>query len=383
MQGLDDVVAADTVLSEVDGQAGRLVIRGRSLDELAGVARFEDVVRLLWEGFFDPLPDDLGPTLGVARAEVFAEIGAARCAVALRRDAGAHRAPRRRRRPPSRNEALAAPAVFATAALRRRAGLPPIAPDPSLGHAADILRMLTGKAPSPARAAALDAYLVTVCDHGLNASTFAARVIASTGAGLVSAALGGLSALKGPLHGGAPGPVIAMLDAIGTPENARPWLEAALERGDRLMGFGHRIYRVRDPRADALKAAAMRLAAVGSSARFALAEAVEAAALSLLKERKRSRPLNVNVEFYTALLLEALGVSARRVHLRLRDGTDRRLDGARPRAGGHRPADPSAITLSRPGALAGPPEGLCRVKPRLARRSVIGRRAAAKVLDDE
>jgi citrate synthase len=112
--------------------------------------------------------------------------------------------------------------------------------------------MLTGETPSPERAAALDAYLVTVCDHGLNASTFAARVIASTGAGLVSAALGGLSALKGPLHGGAPGPVIAMLDAIGTPENSRPWLEQALEHGDRLMGFGHRVYRVRDPRADAL-----------------------------------------------------------------------------------------------------------------------------------
>ena len=132
-------------------------------------------------------------------------------------------------------------------------------------------------------------------------------MIASTGAGLVSAALGGLSALKGPLHGGAPGPVIAMLDAIGTPENARPWLEQALEHGDRLMGFGHRVYRVRDPRADALKAAALRLAAAGSSARFTLAEAVEAAALALLKERKPSRPLDVNVEFYTALLLEALG----------------------------------------------------------------------------
>ena len=306
MQGLDDVVAADTVLSEVDGQAGRLVIRGRSLDELAGAARFEEVVRLLWEGFLDLPPDDLGPMLGAARAEVFAEIGGAEAlapydamrALTARLDDGADLR--------TALKLLAAPGVFATAALRRRAGLQPIAPDPSLGHAADILRMLAGRPPRIARVAALDAYLVTVCDHGLNASTFAARVIASTGAGLVSAALGGLSALNGPLHGGAPGPVIAMLDAIGTPENARPWLEEALDHGDRLMGFGHRIYRVRDPRADALKAAALRLSAAGSNARFALAEAVEAAALALLKERKPSRPLDVNVEFYTALLLEAL-----------------------------------------------------------------------------
>ena len=206
---------------------------------------------------------------------------------------------------------LAAPAVFTATALLRRAGLPPVPPDAGLGHSEDILRMLTGEAPAAERAAALDAYLVTVCDHGLNASTFAARVIASTGAGLVSAVLGGLGALKGPLHGGAPGPVLAMLDAIGRPVNARDWLEAALRRGDRLMGFGHRVYRVRDPRADALKAAARKLgAAERSPARFALAEAVEAAALSALREHKLSRPLDVNVEFYTALLLEALGFPA-------------------------------------------------------------------------
>ena len=306
MLGLDDVVAADTVLSEVDGKAGRLIIRGRSLDELAGRARFEDVTRLLWEGFVEALPDDLGSALGEARREVFAKFGdtdqlppydAMRALTAHLAD-GADL--------PTALRLLAAPSVFTAAALRRRAGLAPVAPDPSLGHAADTLRMLSGETPSPERAAALDAYLVTVSDHGLNASTFAARVIASTGAGLVSSALGGLSALKGPLHGGAPGPVIAMLDEIATPDNARPWLEAALARGDRLMGFGHRIYRVRDPRADALKAATLRLGGEAGG-RFALAEAVEAAALAVLKERKPSRPLDVNVEFYTALLLEAVG----------------------------------------------------------------------------
>jgi citrate synthase len=168
--------------------------------------------------------------------------------------------------------------------------------------------MINGRPPSRAEAQALDTYLVTVSDHGLNASTFAARVIASTRAGLASATLGGISALKGPLHGGAPGPIIDMLDGIGTPQNAKPWIEQALARGDRLMGFGHRVYRVRDPRADALKKAIRRLGE-GSNVlpgRLAFAEAVEQAALAILKERKPDRALDTNVEFYTALLLEAL-----------------------------------------------------------------------------
>ena len=135
-----------------------------------------------------------------------------------------------------------------------------------------------------------------------------ATLIASTRAGLTSAVLGGISALKGPLHGGAPGPVIDMLDGIGKPENARAWIEDALDRGDRLMGFGHRVYKVRDPRADALKATVGRLAESSNTlpGRIAFAEAVETAALTILKERKPDRALDVNVEFYTALLLEAL-----------------------------------------------------------------------------
>ena len=168
--------------------------------------------------------------------------------------------------------------------------------------------MLRGAPATAAEAAALDAYLVTVCDHGLNASTFAARVVASTRAGLTSAILAGISALKGPLHGGAPGPVIDMLDSIGEPENAKAWLEAALDRGDRLMGFGHRVYRVRDPRADALKRAVKALGE-GSNVlpgRLTFAEAVEQAALDILKVRKPNRSLQTNVELYTALLLEAL-----------------------------------------------------------------------------
>lgn len=134
--------------------------------------------------------------------------------------------------------------------------------------------------------------------------------MASTRAGLTSAVLAGISALKGPLHGGAPGPVIDMLDAIGTRENAEAWLLAALDHGDRLMGFGHRIYRIRDPRADTLKAAVRQLALASKTelGRLAFAEAVERTALEILRARKPDRRLDTNVEFYTALLLEALGL---------------------------------------------------------------------------
>jgi citrate synthase len=312
--GLDGVVAAETVLSEVDGAAGRLIIRGRSLDELAGRTRFEDLARLLLDGFFDGLPADLASAIGRARSAVFDEVPALDTGLLDRTPIEAVRALTARLADGDDLETalrlLAAPAVFTAAVLRGQAGLAPIAPNPDLPHAADILRMIRGEAPKAAEAEALDAYLVTVSDHGLNASTFAARVVASTRAGLTSAVLAGISALKGPLHGGAPGPVIDMLDAIGEPANAHAWLEAAVRRGDRLMGFGHRIYRVRDPRADALKAAVRRLDAAfeRGPGRLAFAEAVEAAALEILRASKPDRPLDTNVEFYTALLLEALGL---------------------------------------------------------------------------
>ena len=310
--GLEDVVAANTVLSDVDGQAGRLIIRGRSLDELAGRTTYEEVTRLHWDGFFEDLPMDLAPDLGAARVEVFAEVSALDTGLLDRTPVEAMRALTARLADgDDLTVALrltAAPAVFTAAVVRAQAGEAPVRPDPALSHAADALRMLRGKAAGRAEADALDTYLVTVSDHGLNASTFAARVIASTRAGLTSAVLGGISALKGPLHGGAPGPVIEMLDDIGRPENARAWIENALEHGERLMGFGHRVYRVRDPRADALKAAVRRLTE-GSNimpGRLAFAEAVETAALAILKAKKPNRPLDTNVEFYTALLLEAL-----------------------------------------------------------------------------
>jgi len=312
IDGLESVVAAETVLSDVDGAAGVLIIRGHSLSELAGRWAYEDVARLMWDGFFDDLPPDLAPALGAARAEIFRHVTALDPGLVALGPVEAMRALTARLADgddlATALRLLAAPAVFTATAVRASQGLAPVAPDPGLGHAHDILRMTRGAAPTPAEAAALNTYLVTVIDHGLNASTFAARVVASTRAGLTSAVLAGISALKGPLHGGAPGPVIHMLDSVGEADNARAWLEAALDRGDRLMGFGHRVYRVRDPRADALKAAVRALGA-GSNVlpgRLALAEAVESAALEVLAARKPGRSLQTNVELYTALLLEAL-----------------------------------------------------------------------------
>ncbi|WDR01886.1 citrate synthase/methylcitrate synthase [Devosia algicola] len=306
--GLDDVIAAETALSDVDGLQGRLIIAGHSLDALAGQVEFEAVLALL----LDCDPADLKAAIGAARLRVFDHLSAVDGALLNMSPVEALRALMARLADGEDDETahalIAAPAVFTAGLTRLRQGLSPVPPDQTLGHTADMLTMTYGRHPAPEQVAALEAYLVTVVDHGLNASTFAARVVASTRAGLTSAVLAALSALKGPLHGGAPGPVLDMLDAIGQPDNAEKWLTRALGDGERLMGFGHRIYRVRDPRADALKAALAKLAAAGyvPPERLTLAETVEATALRLLKQKKPDRPLETNVEFYTALLLESL-----------------------------------------------------------------------------
>jgi citrate synthase len=208
-----------------------------------------------------------------------------------------------------------ATAVFAAAWARLRAGEAPVPPEAGAGHAADYLRTARGRPPTAAEAAALDAYLVTVSDHGMNASTFAARVVTSTQSDAVSAVVAAVGALKGPLHGGAPGPVLDMLDRIGDAAAVGPWLAAELAAGRRIMGMGHRIYRVRDPRAFVLERALTDLERVERSAnggqpggRLALARLVERTAEALLAQRHPERPLRANVEFYTALLLEAVGL---------------------------------------------------------------------------
>ncbi len=307
--GLEGILAAETALSDVDGARGRLIIAGHDVEQLAPRHSFEEVAALLWRaGGLEHVPVDLRAALGAARAAVTPPVltasdgmDALRGAVAQLEPTGSLVA-----------DALAltgAVAVYAAAWARSRAGLAPIAADASLGHAADYLRMV-GAEPTPARATALDRYLVTVSDHGMNASTFTARVVASTASDAVSAITAAIGALKGPLHGGAPGPVLDMLDAVRTPDNADAWLRAELDAGRRIMGMGHRVYRVRDPRAAVLEAAISELERTDADAgaRLALARAVERTATALLRERHPDRPLAANVEFYTAVLLDAVGL---------------------------------------------------------------------------
>jgi citrate synthase len=199
--------------------------------------------------------------------------------------------------------------TIAAAYWRLRRGEAPVGPRPDLGHAANFLYMLRGDEPDPEAVRGLETYLNTVVDHGLNASTFTARVITSTGSDLVSAVVGALGALKGPLHGGAPGPALDMVFEIGEASRAEAVLRRKIEAGDKLMGFGHRVYKVRDPRADVLARAAERLfTRAGDMSVYSLARDVEAVALRLLEEYKPGRRLQTNVEFYTALLLHGLGL---------------------------------------------------------------------------
>ena len=311
--GLDDVVAAGTRLSHVDGEAGQLTLAGRPVEAWAG-SRFSALVLTLWrlagaQGL--PVsPQALERQMGKARVEAHKVLPALRAraaclspiealmaGLALMGDEGDDTPLVR---------AVGAAPVFVAGAVRMAQGLDPLAPDPSAEPVADYLRLLRGETAAPGDVDALTVYLITVADHGLNASTFAARVAASTRAGALSASVAAVATLKGPLHGGAPGPVLDMLDAIGTVERTHEWVEDALARGDRLMGFGHRIYRVRDPRADVLKAQVERLA--GDNPRLAFAGEVERHIVRLLRELKPDRPLDTNVEFYTAVLLEALRI---------------------------------------------------------------------------
>ena len=336
--GLEGVVVADTAVSDVDGERGRLVIRGHDVEALARWCDFETLCALLWSG---SLPDAaahaaLRARLGAARRRAWQALptlgdalGAADAMDALRAalahlqagDAAGDRAGDE-----LKCELTGAVAVFAAAWSRRQRGLGALTPDAALGHAADYLRMVGanhdhGRDLAGARASALDAYLVTAADHGMNASTFTARVVASTRSDPVSAVVAAIGALKGPLHGGAPGPVLAMLDAIGQPEQAAAWIARELAAGRRIMGMGHRVYRVRDPRAAVLERAVERLrdslgpidvSGVGATGacrdRLELARAVEAVALASLHGHRPDRRLAANVEFYTAVILDAVGL---------------------------------------------------------------------------
>jgi len=312
--GLDGVVAAETRLSDVDGELGRLIVAGHDIETLAGSWSFEAVAALL----LDTDEPALRAALGRGRVAAFARLDRLLAGGTLDfvdgmdalRAATAQLPGTQHDQETSAAHVIAAVGTFAVAWARVRAGAPPVAPDPAASHAHDLLRALRGATPTAAEVAAFESYLVTVIDHGMNASTFTARVVASTASDLVSCVTAAIGALKGPLHGGAPGPVLDMLDAVGSAERAEPWVRAELEAGRRVMGMGHRIYRVRDPRAAVLEKALLQLEKTSSGAgkRLALARSVEKAAERVLAERHPDRPLKANVEFYTAVVLEACGV---------------------------------------------------------------------------
>lgn len=316
--GLEGVLAAETRLSRVEGSLGRLTIAGYTVQDLAPQVSFEALVQLL---LHDHLPDaaavhsfqaaigserELDPlTLGLleqAAARHTQPIDALRLGLAALCVDGE----------PSLERLLGAlPSVVATY-TRLQAGLAPVPADPQLGCAAHFLYQLRGQRATAQEERALDTYWNTVADHGLNASTFTARVIASTGSDLGSAVAGALGALKGPLHGGAPGPALAALLALRArpgdlAANTRSWVQAELAAGRRILGFGHRVYRVRDPRADVLRDAAASL--LDGTDLLASAEVHEAAVLETLRREKPNREIATNVEFYTALLLHGLGFS--------------------------------------------------------------------------
>jgi citrate synthase len=342
--GLEGIIAAETSLSMVDGTAGELVIAGFPVAELAMNATFEETAYLLWYG---ELPDaeelaafrmdlslrrelpavayELLRAAADARTDSMDALRMAAGTISLKSKSTDKSVCATQASPASnakqcgtdtpvcaadddaaRNLLAAFPTIVA-AYWRLTNARDPIAPRSDLGHAANFLYMLSGAIPSDERVRGLETYLNTVVDHGLNASTFTARVIASTNSDLVSAITGAIGALKGPLHGGAPGPALDMVFEIGDASRAEEVLRKKIESGEKLMGFGHRVYKVRDPRADVLAVAAERMFTRGGDmALYELARSVEQTALRLLEEYKPGRRLQTNVEFYTALLLHGL-----------------------------------------------------------------------------
>jgi len=313
--GLEGIVASQTAISMVDGANGRLVYQGYVIADLAEEMSFEEVAFLLWEGrlptrselealslelaanrsltqaaniTLDALPNDTDP-MDVLRSVVSVQ------------------GVKHRLAKPTIPLAIHAAASFPTILAmfyRKQLGLEPIQPRRELGHAANYLYMLNGKESSPEIVRALNTYLVLLADHGMNASTFAARVIASTESDLISALVGAIGALKGPAHGGAPAAVIEQLELVGTADKAEQWMRDARKRKVKFMGFGHRIYRVYDPRAKILKEMCRRM----NPKFYDLATRVEEVALQILHEEHPERPQSTNVEFYSAGVLQAIGL---------------------------------------------------------------------------
>ncbi|ODR81183.1 citrate synthase/methylcitrate synthase [Haladaptatus sp. W1] len=319
-EGLENVIVAETRRSYIDGDAGELVIAGYPLAELAEHATFEETVFLLWNDRL-PTAEELASfrtDLAAYRDLSDATLDLLRAAAAddadpmdaLRMGVAAATLDHETDGPEDEARLLVAQLPTIVAAYwRLRSGNEPVAPDGDLSHAANYLYMLTGEKPTDAETRGLETYLNSVVDHGLNASTFSGRAIVSTETDLVSAVTGAVGALKGPLHGGAPGPVLDMLLDIHDSGDAAGYVEEKLDEGERIMGFGHRVYNVRDPRAAVLSSAAESFyESGGERAFFETAKTVETTTTDLLAERRPDLSLATNVEFYTAVLLHGIGI---------------------------------------------------------------------------
>ena len=313
--GLEGIVASQTAISMVDGANGRLVYRGYVIADLAEEMSFEEVAYLLWYGNLpkraelDGLTNELAASRTLTQAATIAleALPTDTDPMDVLRSVVSVQGVEHKLEKPTIPLAIHATASFPTILAmfhRRQLGLAPVKPRPDLGHAANYLYMLNGEESAPELVRALNTYLVLLADHGMNASTFVARVIASTDSDLASCLVGAIGALKGPAHGGAPSAVMDQLEQIGTAENAERWMRAARKEKVRFMGFGHRIYRTYDPRAKILKEMCARL----NPKFYELASKVEETALMILHEEHPERPQATNVEFYSAGVLQAIGL---------------------------------------------------------------------------
>jgi len=314
--GLEGVVAAETEVSEVDGANGRLIYRGGYLiEDLAPVATFEEVAYLLWHGELPTAAevDALKRQMAAARHLTDPARGALESAdptvnpMDVLRTVVSAQGSIKGLPKPTLEAAVALTAVFPTivaAAWRRSQGEEAVKPRDDLGHAANLLWMMDGKEPSAERARWVEMYLVLLADHGLNASTFTARVIASTGSDITSCVVGAIGALKGPAHGGATFAARTLLDKVGSAEAAEKWLTEAHARGERFAGFGHRVYRTYDPRAKILR----DLAKVSAPELHRTAARTEEVALKILHEAHPERPNATNVDFWASVVLTGANI---------------------------------------------------------------------------
>src|SRR5579863_7164554 len=299
--GLEGVVAFATRIAEPDRDGGALRYRGVDIEELVGSVPYERVWGLLVDGAFEPgLALDERIDLPLRTGDVRVDVQAALATLATSWKLGQVIDIDDRQTRDDLARVSAAALSFAAQSARGSDHVVPASELDGAGGAAERFLIEWRGEADPAHAKAVDAYWVSAAEHGMNASTFTARVVASTGADVAAALSAGLGALSGPLHGGAPSRVLKMLDEVAATGDAKRWVVDALDRGERLMGFGHRVYRAEDPRARVLRRTAREL----GSRRVEVAEALEEAALAELAARRPDRVLATNVEFWSAVVLD-------------------------------------------------------------------------------